>query len=118
MFKESKAEKLDLSSFDTRKVTSIDSMFAFSNITTIDISNFDTNKVTNTQRMFSNMTNLKTIYVSDKFSLDKVTSSADMFLFCKNLVGGAGTKYSPTFNDKTYARIDGGETSPGYFTAK
>ena len=34
MFKESKAEKLDLSSFDTRKVTSIGSMFAFSNITT------------------------------------------------------------------------------------
>ena len=79
---------------------------------------FNTNKVTNTQRMFSNMTNLKTIYVSDKFSLDKVTSSADMFLFCENLVGREGTKYSPTSNDKTYARIDSGEASPGYFTAK
>ena len=118
MFKESKAEKLDLSSFDTKKVTSIGSMFAFSNITTFDISNFDTNKVTTTERMFSNMTNLKTIYVSDKFSLDKVTSSADMFLFCENLVGREGTKYSPTSNDKTYARIDSGEASPGYFTAK
>ncbi len=113
MFKESKAEELDLSSLDTRKVTSTGSMSTFSNITTIDISNFDTNKVTTTERMFSNMTNLKAIYVSDKFSLDKVTSSADMFLFCKNLVGGMGTKYSLTFNDKTYTRIDGGETSLG-----
>ncbi len=69
MFKESKAEELYLSSFDTRKVTSTCSMFAFSNITTIDISNFDTNKVTTTERMFSNMTNLKIIYFSDKFSL-------------------------------------------------
>ena len=113
MFKESKAEELDLSSLDTRKVTSTGSMFVFSNITTIDIRNFYTNKVTTTERMFSNMTNLKTIYVSDKFSFDKVTSSANMFLFCKNLVGGMGTKYSPTFNDKTYTRIDGGEASPG-----
>lgn len=59
MFKESKAEEIDLSSLDTRKVTLTCSMFAFSNITTIDISNFDTNKVTTTERMFSNMTNLK-----------------------------------------------------------
>lgn len=84
MFKESKAEELDLSSLDTRKVTSTGSMFVFSNITTIDIRNFYTNKVTTTERMFSNMTNLKTIYVSDKFSFDKVTSSAYMLVI--NLV--------------------------------
>ena len=118
MFYQSNLIDADLRNFNTSNVTDMSSMFQESKITELDISNFDTNKVTNTQRMFSNMTNLKTIYVSDKFSLDKVTSSADMFLFCENLVGGAGTKYSATFNDKTYARIDGGEASPGYFTAK
>ena len=118
MFYQSNLINVDLRNFNTSNVTDMSSMFQESKIIELDISNFDTNKVTNTQRMFSNMTNLKTIYVSDKFILDKVTSSADMFLFCENLVGGAGTKYSPTFNDKTYARIDGGEASPGYFTAK
>ncbi len=37
---------------------------------------------------------------------------------CPNLVGGAGTKYDSTNIDKTYARIDGGTSNPGYFTSK
>ena len=41
-----------------------------------------------------------------------------MFSTTKNLVGGAGTVYDSTKVDKTYARIDGGTSSPGYFTAK
>lgn len=68
--------------------------------------------------MFEKATNLKTIYVSNKFDVSKVTNSTSMFLDCTNLVGGAGTKYNSTKVDKTYARIDGGTSSPGYFTAK
>ena len=68
--------------------------------------------------MFYKATNLKTIYVSNKFNTDKVTSSTDMFSSCTNLVGGAGTKYDANHVDKTYARIDGGTSNPGYFTAK
>ena len=68
--------------------------------------------------MFYKATNLKTIYVSNKFNTDKVTSSTDMFSSCTNLVGGAGTKYNSSYVDKTYARIDGGTSNPGYFTAK
>ena len=41
-----------------------------------------------------------------------------MFYNTTNLVGGSGTKYNRSYVDKTYARIDGGTSSPGYFTAK
>ncbi|UKI57687.1 MAG: hypothetical protein L6V81_10345 [Clostridium sp.] len=39
-----------------------------------------------------------------------------MFNNSINLVGGAGTKYNSSYIDKTYARIDGGTSNPGYFT--
>ena len=41
-----------------------------------------------------------------------------MFNNSKKLVGGNGTVYSHSYTDKTYARIDGGTSSPGYFTLK
>ena len=41
-----------------------------------------------------------------------------MFGLSTNLVGGAGTKYDANHVDKTYARIDGGASLPGYFTLK
>ena len=99
-------------------ITSMSYMFSDSKATTLDVSNFDTSKVTDMSIMFYNSTNLKTIYVSNKFNTDKVTTSASMFDRCTNLVGGAGTKYDSTKTDKTYAHIDGGTSNPGYFTAK
>ena len=45
---------LDLSNFDTSKVTNMRSMFfGMSNLTTLNLSNFDTSKVTNMGSMFS-----------------------------------------------------------------
>ena len=41
-----------------------------------------------------------------------------MFTNATNIEGGSGTKYNSPYVDKTYARIDGGTSSPGYFTAK
>ena len=118
MFSDSKATTLDVSNFNTSNVTNMNGMFYNSKATTLDVSNFDTSKVTNMSNMFYKATNLKTIYVSNKFNTDKVTSSTDMFSSCTNLVGGAGTKYDANHVDKTYARIDGGTSNPGYFTAK
>ena len=66
--------------------------------------------------MFDSSKNLKTIYASDKFVTTKVTSSTNMFRSCSKLTGGQGTKYDSNYIDKTYARIDGGTSSPGYFT--
>ena len=116
MFSSSQATILDLSSFNTSKVTNMSAMFDNSQATTLDVSNFDTSKVTNMSYMFYNFTNLKTIYVSNKFNTNNVTSSANMFTYSTKLVGGAGTKYNSSYVDKTYARIDGGTSSPGYFT--
>ena len=118
MFSNSKATTLDVSNFDTSKLTHMNSMFRNSKATTLDVSNFDTSNVTNMSEMFYGSTNLKTIYVSNKFNTDKVTDSTSMFSGCTKLIGGAGTKYNSSYVDKTYARIDGGTSNPGYFTAK
>ena len=118
MFYSSAATILDLSSFNTSNVTNMNHMFSGNAATTLDLSSFDTSKVTDMSYMFFYNTNLKTIYASDIFNTNSVTSSDDMFFNTTNLVGGAGTTYNVSYKDKTYARIDGGTSSPGYFTLK
>ena len=93
-------------------------MFYNSRATTLDLSSFDTSKVTDMSYMFQSSSDLTTIYVSNKFLTDKVTSSSSMFGGDTKLVGGAGTVFDSTKTNKTYARIDGGTSSPGYFTLK
>ena len=116
MFDSSEATILDVSNFNTGNVTNMSMMFKNILTTSLDLSNFDTSKVTNMYNMFNSSYNLKTIYVSNKFKTDLVTSSSNMFTNCTSLVGGAGTKYNSSYKDKTYARIDGGTSNPGYFT--
>ena len=72
------------------------------------------------EKMFAECTKLKTIYVSDKWSINRVDigRDAEMFLGCTNLIGGEGTIYNPDIINKNYARIDGGKDIPGYFTKK
>ena len=118
MFYGSQATTLDLSNFDTSKVTNMSNMFNGSKATTINVSSFNTSNVTNMGYMFRDSTNLKTIYASSKYNTSKVISSGNMFTGCTSLVGGQGTVYDSTKVDKTYARIDGGTSSPGYFTSK
>ncbi|UKI58297.1 MAG: hypothetical protein L6V81_02380 [Clostridium sp.] len=48
--------------------------------------------------------------------LSNIETNQNLFVGCDNLVGGAGTKKIGSKIE--YARIDGGVTSPGYFTAK
>ena len=117
MFANSQATTLDVSNFNTSNVTSMNNMFSYSKATTLDLSNFDTSNVIFMDNMFYNSTNLKTIYVSNKFNTDEVPSSTNMFYGCTKLIGGAGTKYNSSYVDKTYARIDGGTSNPGYFTS-
>ena len=116
MFYSSQATTLDLSNFDTSKVTNMADMFASSQATTLDLSSFNTSNVTEMGSMFSNTSNLKTIYAD--FILNKNLYSVGMFNNCTSLVGGAGTKFDSNHVDKEYARIDGGTSNPGYFTAK
>ena len=116
MFYNSAVTSIDLSNFDTSNVTNMDTMFALSQATSIDLSNFNTSKVTNMSHMFY-ISNVKSLDVSS-FDTSKVTNSSNMFKSSTKLVGGSGTKYDSTKIDKTYARIDGGTSSPGYFTRK
>ena len=118
MFMNSKVTNIDLSRFNTSKVISMRDMFRDTLFTTLNLSSFDTSNVTNMERMFYNNKNLVTIYASDKFVTTAVTSSTSMFDNMPKLVGGAGTVYDANHIDKTYARIDGGTSSPGYFTLK
>ena len=114
---------LDVSSFNTNKVTNMYGMFGrCSGLTTLDVSNFDTSKVTNMQYMFTMCTKLKTIYVKQYdgttntgWTTSAVTSSDGMFELSPNLTGGNGTTYNSNYTNATYARIDTAET-PGYFT--
>ena len=116
MFDRSQATTIDVSNFNTSNVTSMSIMFYQSQATILDVSNFDTSKVTTMSMMFDSSYSLTTIYASNKFKTDKVTNSNRMFDGCTKLIGGAGTKYNYSYTDKTYARIDGGTSNPGYFT--
>ena len=116
MFYELQDISLDISSFDTSKVIDMWAMFSGSQVSTLDLSSFDTSEVNDMSEMFNNAINLKTIYASDKFNIDNITTDSNMFNNCTNLIGGAGTTYDSTKTDKTYARIDGGTSNPGYFT--
>ena len=106
-----------LNNFNTSNVTNMSYMFDGYQGESLDLSSFDTSNVTDMTQMFSK-SKLKTIYVSNKFSIDKVSTSNNMFLNSTNLVGSSGTKYDSAKIDKTYARIDGGTSNPGYFTFK
>ena len=114
--------KLYLNSFDTSNVTNMSQMFDYcSSITEIDLSNFKTLNVTDMTGMFSYCTNLTTIYVSNHWSTDGLSYPTGMFYNNDKLVGEKGTRFADHLNDYTsssYARIDGGPDSPGYFTYK
>ena len=143
----SSLKKIDLSCFDTSNVTDMSFMFAeckkletivFSNkfltsnvetmasmfsscesLTSLDLSSFDTSNVTDMHHMFILDYSLTTIFVGDGFDTSNVTNSDNMFGACQSLVGGVGTTHSYSNpDDKTYARIDGGPSNPGYFTRK
>ena len=118
MFADGSTTSVNLSNFNTSKVENMSRMFEWSNFKTLDLSSFDTSKVTNMSKMFHASSQLKTIYASNKFNIANVTDSDSMFDSVYNLVGGSGTVYDHSKIDKTYARIDGGASNPGYFTQK
>ena len=76
---------LDLSHFDTSKVTNMSNMFAcFKKIESIDVGHFDTSNVTNMEKMFFEMSNLTSLDVSN-FDTSNVTNMNGMFSRIINL---------------------------------
>ena len=110
---------LDVSGFNTAKVTDMSFMFnSCETLTSLDLRSFNTARVTNMEKMFKNCSALTTIYASNNWTTAAVTSSEEMFYNCSWLEGGQGTRYDAIHEDKTYARIDGGPSNPGYFTVE
>jgi surface protein len=120
------------------KVDSVQTMdYMFYNcksLTTLDLSGFNTSKLTSSQNMFSNCSKLTTIYGNSWNILDNMESTAKakwliyqanqsysnyMFYGCTRLVGGNGTRYDSSLKDDyKYCHVDGGSANPGYFTMK
>ena len=84
-FNTSSLALLNLSNFDTSQVMNMDSIFRrMTNLTTIDLSNFDTSKVTDMSSMFSDMRNLTNLNLSN-FNTSKVAYMNRMFTDMHNL---------------------------------
>ena len=78
-------QNIDLSEFDTKNATNMNSMFSgCKNLKELDLSNFNTSNVTRMDNMFSGCNNLKELDLSN-FDTSKVTNMAAMFSYCKNL---------------------------------
>jgi surface protein len=70
---------LDLSNFNTEKITNMGHMFSgCKSLKGLDLSNFITNNVTNMSRMFYGCKKLTTLDIRN-FTFDKVTSYSNMF---------------------------------------
>ena len=82
-----KLKSLDLSNFDTSKVTSMISMFENQcELTSLDLSSFDTSNVTNMANMFEDTGNIEFLDLSS-FDTRNVTETYDMFRFDKTTSG-------------------------------
>ena len=81
----SKLTTLNLSSFNTSKVADMSNMFyGMSKLTNLNLSNFDTSNVTDMSGMFSSMSKLTTLNLSH-FDTSKVTDMGFMFSNMFNL---------------------------------
>ena len=111
MFSNLKLSSLDLSNFNTEEGRDMFNMFSFcQNLSSLNLTNFNTEKVTEMSRMFEGCSALTTIYASDKFIIDKYNNGYKMFNGCK-LLKGALTKYEDNKTDEQYANY-----KTGYFT--
>ena len=100
-----------IENLNTENVTNMNSMFdRCSALTLLDLTNFNTAKVSDMSYMFMGCSALTTIYASDKFVTDLVTSSDNMFHMCINLIGAI--EYDGSKSDHTYANYENGYFSP------
>ena len=101
-----------IENLNTENVTNMNSMFdRCSALTSLDLTNFNTAKVSDMSYMFMGCYALTTIFVSDKFFTNQVTSSDNMFHMCINLIGAI--EYDGSKINHNFANYE-----TGYFTPK
>ena len=101
---------LDLTRFNTSKVTNMNSMFSnCDNLTSLDVSGWNTSNVTTMNCMFSDCSSLTTLDLSG-WDISNVTTMDGMFSYCSSLVelNLSGWK---TGNVKIMTELFGGCTS-------
>ena len=114
---ENLTEVSGMENINTEELVFMDEMFQFcNNLRYVDFTGFNTSKVTNMTRLFLGCEKLAYVLVDEGWKTTSVTKSAGMFDDCYILYGGKGTAYNADHTDVTYARIDGGTETPGYFT--
>ena len=98
---------LDLSNFDTSRVTDMSSMFSnMFNLTSLNLSNFDTSRVTDMNSMFRNMFNLTSLNLSN-FNTSKVTNMDSMFDGMHNLANLNLSNFDTSKVTNMYGMFDG-----------
>jgi surface protein len=103
---------LDVAKFNTANVKSMSNMFDnCQNLASLNVTNFNTANVTNMQGMFSGCSALTSIYASDKFVTGQVTDGSNMFSNCTNLKGFIDYKNNSDKTDHIFANY-----KTGYFT--
>ena len=113
-------KSVDLSSFDAENVTTMAHMFyACHAMEIIDLSSFSTPKLKNIMAMFGDCKKLKTVYVSEMWTIANLDNTGtSVFEGAVNIVGGQGTVYDGTVVNGTRAIPDEavGGGAKGYFT--
>ena len=140
----SNLSSIDISNFDLSSCYEFSCMFeGCTNLKSIDLSHFTSNRKNlharrmfadcinltkinlcndmyyfySVDEMFNNCTSLKTIYVSKEWEMMSSPSIYDdTFENCISLEGNMGTTFNPLWTSSEYARIDRGESAPGYLT--
>ena len=107
-------KELDFKHFNTENIITMEGMGAMftycSKLTQLDFTLFDTRNVTDTRWMFEHCEKLTTIFISDKWSMDRVINAMDMFKECCSLPG-----FSP---EKTGIEMAKLTEHGGYLTLK
>ena len=65
-----------------------------SSLTTLNLSSFNTSKVSDMSGMFSACNQLKTIYASESFTTNNLFRTSSMFDTTPKLIGGNGTTWT------------------------
>ena len=121
---------IGLENWDTTSGVNYSEMFqGCKSLTELDLSSWDTSAMKYVWHFFAQCKNLKTIYVSDKWTTDALVETTsttngvpvgtldNVFLNCTSIIGGEGTTYDPNFIKDEYLRIDTID-SKGYLTLK